>query len=366
MSIDSNDHLDLIAQKLRPIPLPPLPENPLVSVLTANYNYARFIGEAIESVQKQTYTNWEMIVCDDGSTDNSCEIVEGHARLDPRIKLIRKENGGVASALNAAYTASKGQVISFLDADDAWLPGKLSAVVDAFVRNPMAGFVGHRLRRVDEGGRPQGTLPLLRRPPSGWLAETAMCNGGILGGLPPCSGMSLRRDVAERIFPLPEAFRSCADAVVMRLCPLMTHLAGLSDVHGTYRLHRANITNAAKVTPDRLALNMQVCQVLWDVQYEYLRTNHPELAPRFAPLSVNVSFLLESYMRLKLSGEKRPERYLERAIESPEFRSLPGPWRCFLRVSRFLPRRLFRRSLNLVLGQGAAKRWVSVLVGSQR
>ena len=80
MSKTLSDQVDLIARELWPIPLPPWPENPLVSILTANYNYAQFIGEAIESVQKQTYTNWEMLICDDGSTDNSCEIAGSCAR----------------------------------------------------------------------------------------------------------------------------------------------------------------------------------------------------------------------------------------------------------------------------------------------
>jgi cellulose synthase/poly-beta-1,6-N-acetylglucosamine synthase-like glycosyltransferase len=69
-----------ISQRLKPIALPPLCDHSLVSILTANYNYAQFIGEAIESAQKQTYTNWEMIICDDGSTDNSCEVVERYMR----------------------------------------------------------------------------------------------------------------------------------------------------------------------------------------------------------------------------------------------------------------------------------------------
>ena len=80
--------MEEIAQRLKPIALRPLGENLLVSILTANYNYARFIGEAIESVQKQTYKNWELIVCDDGSTDNSCEIVERYMQRDSRIRLV--------------------------------------------------------------------------------------------------------------------------------------------------------------------------------------------------------------------------------------------------------------------------------------
>ena len=101
----------LQTEKLQPIELPRLPDNPLVSVLIANYNYARYIGEALESVLCQTYPHLEAIVCDDGSTDNSCEVIEAYVQKDPRLKLIRKENGGQSSALNVAYRESNGKIV---------------------------------------------------------------------------------------------------------------------------------------------------------------------------------------------------------------------------------------------------------------
>jgi len=73
-----------------PIALPPLSVRPLVSVLLPNYNYARFLPHAIESVQAQSYDNWELLVCDDGSTDNSCEVAERYSRLDRRITVLRQ------------------------------------------------------------------------------------------------------------------------------------------------------------------------------------------------------------------------------------------------------------------------------------
>lgn len=108
-------------EKLKPIPLEPLPDSPLVSILMPNYNYGRYIGEAIESVLRQTYPHWELIICDDGSTDNSCEVVKRYQDKDSRIKLIQKENGGMASALNAAYRECKGDIICLLDSDDVFV-----------------------------------------------------------------------------------------------------------------------------------------------------------------------------------------------------------------------------------------------------
>jgi glycosyltransferase involved in cell wall biosynthesis len=114
-----------IVTGLSPIELSPLPARPLVSILISNYNYARYIGESIQSALQQTYSNLELIVCDDGSTDESVGVIEDYARKDPRVRLIRKVNGGQASGLNAAFAASRGAILSLLDSDDLFLPRKV-------------------------------------------------------------------------------------------------------------------------------------------------------------------------------------------------------------------------------------------------
>src|SRR5689334_1686128 len=95
----------------QPLHLEPLPPQPLVSVLTPNFNYARYLPETVESVLAQTYPHWELIFCDDGSTDDSYEVVERYARRDSRIQVLRQANAGQAAALNTAYRASSGSVL---------------------------------------------------------------------------------------------------------------------------------------------------------------------------------------------------------------------------------------------------------------
>src|SRR5437764_1069566 len=92
-----------------------VPSMPDVSVIINNYNYGRFLAEAIESALSQTLPATEVIVVDDGSTDNSPEVI---GRYEGRIRSIMKSNGGQASALNAGFGASSGDVVIFLDADD--------------------------------------------------------------------------------------------------------------------------------------------------------------------------------------------------------------------------------------------------------
>jgi glycosyltransferase involved in cell wall biosynthesis len=104
-------------------------KQPLVSVLIPTYNCAQFIKEAIESVLIQEYDNLEIIVVDDGSTDNTREIVE---RFGMSIKYFYQNNSGISSARNACLEHVSGEYIAWLDADDYWLPGKLKAQIEYF------------------------------------------------------------------------------------------------------------------------------------------------------------------------------------------------------------------------------------------
>ena len=111
---------------------PPLPAQPLVSLLVANYNYAGYIGAALDSALGQSYDNLEVCVCDDGSSDDSVALIESYAQRDRRVKLETKANGGAASALNVAFEMSSGEIVCLLDADDIFEPHKVAAIVDAY------------------------------------------------------------------------------------------------------------------------------------------------------------------------------------------------------------------------------------------
>ena len=97
---------------------------PLASVIVNNYNYGRFLPDAIDSALAQTYVPLEVIVVDDGSTDASRDIMSGYL---PRIRPVLKPNGGQASALNAGFAASRGDVVLFLDADDILFQSAVAA-----------------------------------------------------------------------------------------------------------------------------------------------------------------------------------------------------------------------------------------------
>lgn len=126
---------------------------PLISVITPAYNSARFIRETIESVLAQTYVNWEMIIVDDCSTDNTVEIVKRYKKRDHRIQLIRlKKNSGTAVSRNRAMDRARGRYLAFLDSDDQWLPKKLEKQLK-FMQQRQIAFSYTQYRNIDESGK---------------------------------------------------------------------------------------------------------------------------------------------------------------------------------------------------------------------
>ncbi len=114
--------------------------NDLVSVIITNYNYGNYIASAIESVIAQDYKALEIIVVDDGSTDNSIEIISGYL---PKVHLVKKENGGVSSARNLGIVHATGKYIAYLDADDFWDPEKVSKQMLVLVNgNSLLNYCG--------------------------------------------------------------------------------------------------------------------------------------------------------------------------------------------------------------------------------
>ena len=129
-------------------------EKPLVSIITPSFNSEKFIAETIQSVQNQTYKNWEMIIVDDCSSDETVAIITKMALQDNRIKLFQSEkNSGTGIARNTALEKAKGRYISFLDADDLWKPKKLEKQMD-FLKTNNLPFTFSFYDCIDEEGKP--------------------------------------------------------------------------------------------------------------------------------------------------------------------------------------------------------------------
>ena len=111
------------------------PEHALVSIIMPVWNRESVVGEAIESIQSQTLQNWELLIADDGSTDKTISVLEGYAKEDKRIKVIKLDHGGVCAARNAAIRSAGGDWIAFLDSDNTWTPYFLSTMIGEMTEN---------------------------------------------------------------------------------------------------------------------------------------------------------------------------------------------------------------------------------------
>lgn len=153
-----NETLSIFQNNLNVLNSENIEENPLVSIITPMYNSEKFISETIESVINQSYSNFEMLIVDDLSTDKSVDIVTKYSNQDNRIKLFSLEDkGGAAAARNLATNFAKGDYIAFLDADDLWDSNKLMIYVNEMKKNNY-DFVYSDYRQIDESGNKLNTI----------------------------------------------------------------------------------------------------------------------------------------------------------------------------------------------------------------
>jgi glycosyltransferase involved in cell wall biosynthesis len=126
---------------------------PRVSVILPSYNTCSYLPGALDSVIAQTYTDWEIVLVDDGSTDNTRAVADEYARrLSDRLHYIYQPNKGLPAARNTAIRNARGELFALLDADDTWLPDRLMEGVAAMDRDPQVGLVHGRVMRVDMRG----------------------------------------------------------------------------------------------------------------------------------------------------------------------------------------------------------------------
>lgn len=235
-----------------------------VSIVINNYNYARFLRDAIDSALAQTYPGVEVVVVDDGSTDNSREII---ASYSGQVIVIFKQNGGQASAFNAGFAASHGEIVIFLDADDMLLPQTAEKVAQAW--QPDTVKVQYGLDAVDENSSLLGRLHM--PCDLACCQTTTLLRRGLIINSPPTSGNAFARRALLKLLPMPEADWSiAADTYLYVLIPFLGEVSTLNEVLALYRLHSCNRWSAR-----RLSLEGFKAQVLVGLR---LQTKFRELA----------------------------------------------------------------------------------------
>ena len=279
----------------------------LVSIIINNYNYGRFLKDAIDSALGQTYRELEVIVVDDGSTDNSREII---LRYGDQIIPILKENGGQASAFNAGFVQSHGEIIIFLDSDDMLLPNIVQQVVEIFHAQPDVAKVMYRTEVIDALGmrtgiiKPPGYLPMR----SGDLRRYVLAFPFDMTWM-ATSGNAFAAEILGQIFPMPEQdFRILADTYLSHLTLLFGPVMFLDDIGAYYRIHGSNnyelSTNTLNLTQIRQTITN------WHNTYAYLTKFAYMLGlvdqPCGEATDLSVSYIANRLVSLKLDPIKHP------------------------------------------------------------
>lgn len=235
---------------------------PLVSILINNYNYGSFVGEAIESALHQTYSNVEVIVVDDGSTDNSREIIKSYG---DKIIPILKQNGGQASAFNAGFAASQGEIICFLDSDDVFQPSKVEEVVQGFLSNPDSNWCFHGLDFF--GKNAENSTQVNHKSFSSKCDLRADIQRGKLKNKLPIAGIAtsgtcFKSSLLSQILPMPEEIRITSDDYIKYTALGLSEGLIISDNLASQRIHG---NNAYTFRPDKAKLRakIQILTAYW-------------------------------------------------------------------------------------------------------
>ena len=221
---------------------------PLVSVVVANYNYARFVRQAVDSALQQSYPRVQVVVVDDGSTDESRDIL---ARYGDRIRLVSQENAGHCAAVNTGSAASEGEIVCLLDADDWFHPDKVARVVEAFQSSLKPCLVYHQLQTVAANGSEPVGNPIPRGVWQGDIRSRVQRAGG-WWPRPTTSGFSFTRKFLDAVLPMPTDFEDpFPDTYLSGPAPFFGPIFGMGKPLGCFRLHGSNTWSQGAV--DRTA-----------------------------------------------------------------------------------------------------------------
>ncbi len=288
-------------------------QQPLVSIVITNYNYAQYLRQAIDSALNQTYSSTEVIVVDDGSTDNSRQVIESYKN---KIIPVYKQNGGPASAFNAGFAVSRGDIVCLLDADDVFLPQKVENVVKAFHTYPGAVLVYHKIQNIDQHSKPFAKPWPPHKVICGDISSKVAKTGG-WWPFPPTTALSFSRKFLSKVMNVPEQgeeYRVWVDCYLADIAPFLGEVAGIEQVLSHYRIHGSNQWS----NPTGVSQENQEKRVLIDHECRIHRLNYG-----LERLEINTQVNLVSHLPYQLlqyrRGSKESLIFLTQLI-------LKNPW----------------------------------------
>jgi Glycosyltransferases involved in cell wall biogenesis len=209
----------------------------LVSIITPAYNCGRYIGETIESVIKQTYTNWEMIIVDDCSSDNTKSVVQAYLNRDQRIQYhTLKINSGAATARTFAMELAQGEYMAFLDSDDLWMPDKLDKQI-CFMKENNCNFSCTSYQQINENGNPLNRIirTLQKTDYNRLLLDCPIGNSSVMYNI-----------FAIGKYRVPNIKKRNDDALWLQILKNEKYIYGMKEVLMKYRVRNDSISSHKK------------------------------------------------------------------------------------------------------------------------
>jgi glycosyltransferase involved in cell wall biosynthesis len=298
--------------------------SPFVTALLDTYNHERYIEQAIVSAIEQDFpsSDVEILVVDDGSTDRTPEIVR---KFEPKVRLLRKENGGQASAINFGTAQANGQIVAFLDGDDLWSPNKLSSVVKEFGKNPQTVMVYHKFRFWDD------------REDTSWDGWFTGVTGDILSDRrkllayspPPTSSLAFRREILKRLMPVPVQCSFMHDAYLIATAICLGPVGAVPQCLTTNRVHGQNLWFTKKEQPNAEVLRgrIEVRAAAIESVRNWIMTNGSRPAQSEISGLLSAWQLMQEEDKFQLRSPGRPRYFLYLCRHNLTFRPALTPGR---------------------------------------
>lgn len=275
--------------------------SPLVSIIINNFNYAPFLGRAIESALNQNYKNVEVIVVDDLSSDNSKAVIQSYGSDINAV--FHSENQGQGAALNNGFVQSRGDIVIFVDADDYLYPEAVLRVVNAW--RPGLSKLHYRLDLVDANEQFIDWYPAPEIPfDNGDVVPLLLSEGRYQTSV--TTGNAFARHALSEIMPIPETdFRICADGYLVTLVPFYGEVQSIEVSLGAYRQHsKSNWSSACQSMGEKF--RREITHDL--IKHKYLSAKASQLGLNIAPDPAMADYqqLASRFASLRLEPERHP------------------------------------------------------------
>ena len=276
--------------------------HPMVSVIIPAYNAAEFLAATIASVQKQTFSDWELLIINDGSTDDTVAVVREYQETNHNIHLIHQLNQGVSSARNLGVEKSKGEIIAFLDADDQWLPHKLQQHLEHFKSNSRLGVSFAQVEILTQTGEATGQVSSSRLTdlkPEYLLSENPTTT---------TSNWVVRKEVFAQVggFSPDMSYSEDLEWLLRVICTGDWEIVGINQVLTRYRTSSAGLSS-----------NLYRMEAGWNQLVEKAKVYAPKLIEKHFALAqaLHLRYLARRAFRLKLSADVGVD-FMSRALVS--------------------------------------------------